>query len=891
MGSLDNGAAAAAGSYKRGPGPALRAGIVGGGSARKVRARSRLARFLLLEKVDYLQCMVAAAAFFFVAIVFVAFLPGSDVVVERPRLTLPSRRAGPGRVGGGGGGGTAEDRGGRVRWEAGVAFEFEPTRLREKWARERREEAKSLAELGTPVTRLGVRKPRLAMVFGDLYPSAMQLQMVSVASVLEAMGYEMKVFSLEDGPCGNIWRAIGVPVSILPEDTNLPIFVDWLDYDGILVNSIEARPVFSSLLHEPFKSIPIIWTVHEYSLAHRAKEYNASGMVQLINAWKDVFSRANVIVFPNYILPVMYAAFDSGNYFVIPGPPSEAFQVDSFIGKSYHEDVRISLGSSPKDFLIAIVGSPFSYGDNLMEEALVLQAVSPLLQRYHSENSTQSELKVKIFTGNITEKHRMALESVALSVGFPRGAVEHVAAEDKDNLLSTADLVIYYSCLEEQLFPSVLVQAMSLEKLVIAPDLAIIRKHIDDGVNGLLFPRKNIGMLAQVLLRAVLNGKVSVSGQKIASAGKAHAKNLMASETIEGYAVLLENIVKFPTDALSPLTAGEIPLALKQEWKWHLFEDVKHLHRMNTSLSGYKILQKLEQEWHGNQMENSSLSTTKTSDAFSAIAWEEQRANEVMDIKRKMEEDELKDRNDQPHGTWEEVYRNVKRVERLKNELHERDDKELERTGQPLCIYEPFFGEGTWPFLQQSSLYRGVGLSSKGRRPGADDIDASSRLPLLNNVYYRDILGEFGAFFALANRIDRIHKNSWIGFQSWRATARKVNLSNNAESAILEAVQSQKHGDSFYFWVRMDQDPRNRTNKDFWSFCDAINAGNCRLAVLEAFQRMYGVHLDHDLDSLLHMPNDGDTWSVMQSWVLSTRSFLEFVMFSRISTAILASWS
>ena len=126
---------------------------------------SGLARFLLFEKVDYLRWIVAAAAaFFFVAIVFVAFLPGSGVVVERPWLTLPSRRAGPGRVGGGGGGGTAEDRGGRVRWEAGVAFEFEPTRLREKWARERREEAKSLAELGTPVTRLGVRKPRLAMV-------------------------------------------------------------------------------------------------------------------------------------------------------------------------------------------------------------------------------------------------------------------------------------------------------------------------------------------------------------------------------------------------------------------------------------------------------------------------------------------------------------------------------------------------------------------------------------------------------------------------------------------------------------------------------------------------------------------------------------------------------
>jgi hypothetical protein len=59
-----------------------------------------------------------------------------------------------------------------------------------------------------------------------------------------------------------------------------------------------------SLLHEPFKSIPIIWTMHEYSPVHHAKEYNVSGMIQLIKAWKDVFSRTNVIVFPNYILLV-----------------------------------------------------------------------------------------------------------------------------------------------------------------------------------------------------------------------------------------------------------------------------------------------------------------------------------------------------------------------------------------------------------------------------------------------------------------------------------------------------------------------------------------------------------------------------------------------------------
>lgn len=52
-----------------------------------------------------------------------------------------------------------------------------------------------------------------------------------------------------------------------------------------------------------------------------------------------------------------------------------------------------------------------------------------------------------------------------------------------------------------------------------------------------------------------------------------------------------------------------------------------------------------------------------------------------------------------------------------------------------------------------------------------------------------------------------------------------------------------------------------------------------RFAFSEALQKMYG--LKHNLSSLPPMPVDGDTWSVMHSWILPTRSFLEFVMFSR----------
>ncbi|XP_047054002.1 cysteine-tryptophan domain-containing zinc finger protein 5-like isoform X2 [Lolium rigidum] len=46
---------------------------------------------------------------------------------------------------------------------SGEGLAFEPTRLRERWARERREEAESLADLGMPVKRAGARKPRLAL--------------------------------------------------------------------------------------------------------------------------------------------------------------------------------------------------------------------------------------------------------------------------------------------------------------------------------------------------------------------------------------------------------------------------------------------------------------------------------------------------------------------------------------------------------------------------------------------------------------------------------------------------------------------------------------------------------------------------------------------------------
>ncbi|KAL2552319.1 UDP-Glycosyltransferase superfamily protein [Forsythia ovata] len=119
----------------------------------------------------------------------------------------------------------------------------------------------------------------------------------------------------------------------------------------------------------------------------------------------------------------------------------------------------------------------------------------------------------------------------------------------------------------------------------------------------------------------------------------------------------------------------------------------------------------------------------------------------------RLETQEIEARMENDIGELDEIYRSA----------HE---GELERTGQPVCIYEIYNGAGGWPFLHHGSLYSGLSLLTRSWRMRSDDVDAVGRLPILNDTYYRDILLETGGMFALANGINNIHKRPWIGFQS-----------------------------------------------------------------------------------------------------------------------------
>ncbi|KAK1418660.1 hypothetical protein QVD17_27805 [Tagetes erecta] len=825
--------------------------------------RMRSSRFMILKKINYLQWISALAVFIFFMFLFQLFLPlnNADDGFLKQR----------------------EDDGDDdlLKEIAGLDFgedvvKFGPTKLSMKFLREKSYNV-SVGGLRT-VTRFGNRKPQLALVFADLLVDSQQILMVTVVTALRAIGYEFQVYSLEDGPVHHIWRTIGVPVHIVDASDKSGIMIDWLSYDGVLVNSLAAKDVISCLLQEPFKSVPLIWTVHEKTLATRAARYASNGQVELIDDWKATFNRATVVVFPNYALPMFYAAFDSGNYFVVPGTPCRTCKADNS-AIIHEENARANMNIGIDDFVVGIVGSEFLYKGLWLEHALVLKALLPLLAKFPVGDSSSPRLRIIVLSQDLTGNFTAALEEIASSLNYPRGTVKHVAIDEETGVLAITDLVLYGSFLEERSFPEILIKAMCLEKPIIAPDLTIIKKHVNDGVNGRLFPKENIKDLTRVMLQVVSEGKLSSLDRNIALTGKNTARNMLVLESVEGYALLLENIMKLPSEVASPREISEIPADTKTEWQWHLFEAVADHKYVNRTLMIRRFLDNVESP-RNHALEEKNSGAIAANDTFVYSLWEEEKRNQMMKARKAREDDELRDRSEQSRGTWEEVYKNAKKVDRTKNDLHERDDGELERTGQPLCIYEPYSGQGSWPFLHHKSVYRGIGLSTKGRRPRRDDIDAPSRLALLNSPYYRDALGDFGAFFAIANRIDRIHKNAWIGFSSWRATARKESLSENAEVALLEDIEAQKHGDAVYFWVRMDKDPRNPTLQDFWSFCDSINAGNCKFAFSEAFKKIYGINNNSTL--LPPMPEDGDTWSVMNSWAVPTKSFLEFVMFSRM---------
>ncbi|ERM96162.1 hypothetical protein AMTR_s00001p00061890 [Amborella trichopoda] len=164
-------------------------------------------------------------------------------------------------------------------------------------------------------------------------------------------------------------------------------------------------------MQEPFLSVPLIWIVQEDTLGQCLPLYEKNRWAGLVSEWISAFSRANVVVFPDFTLPVlslvftsfqfervkmMYSKLDTGNFYVIPGLPVEAWDSEARdLGdvNQLREDNRLK----KDDLIVFVTGNPFANnGSSLEYEGAIHSIVSFLVDKYIS-------FKFFFFRGNASD--------------------------------------------------------------------------------------------------------------------------------------------------------------------------------------------------------------------------------------------------------------------------------------------------------------------------------------------------------------------------------------------------------------------------------------------------------------------------------------------------------
>lgn len=169
-------------------------------------------------------------------------------------------------------------------------------------------------------------------------------------------------------------------------------------------------------------------------------------------------------------------------------------------------------------------------------------------------------------------------------------------------------------------------------------NLYLQQTQVVDRVSGYLFPKDNMEALTRILFHIVPNGKMSHVAVDVALMGKSRVTNFMVPETLEGYAMLLEYILKLPSGVSSPKDVMEIPASLKVTWHWQLFRKSTNFKHAKRTFVSYSFLDKVERSWN----QHLANGTHTLEEAFSVTDWEDEKAVEMANTRKKREEEEVR---------------------------------------------------------------------------------------------------------------------------------------------------------------------------------------------------------------------------------------------------------
>eukprot|EP00850_Spirogloea_muscicola_P026362 SM006902S21019 [mRNA] locus=s6902:2:766:- [translate_table: standard] len=111
--------------------------------------------------------------------------------------------------------------------------------------------------------------------------------LLTVAKGLGELGYAVHVLALDAAARWPAWDELGSEVQALPDaaDGRAPT-VDWLDFDAVVVSSLDAKPVIDSLMLEPFREVPAAWVLHNGALSSALARYAAAAAEHLADEWR-----------------------------------------------------------------------------------------------------------------------------------------------------------------------------------------------------------------------------------------------------------------------------------------------------------------------------------------------------------------------------------------------------------------------------------------------------------------------------------------------------------------------------------------------------------------------------------------------------------------------------
>ncbi|XP_028097958.1 uncharacterized protein LOC114297693 [Camellia sinensis] len=133
------------------------------------------------------------------------------------------------------------------------------------------------------------------------------------------------------------------------------------------------------------------------------------GWEHLISWWEYAFSQADVIVFPDFSLPMLYSVLDTGNFFVIPGSPIDVSNAESYSITHYKIQLRMDNGFNKDDMLVLVVGSSFFYSELSWDYAMAMHDIGPLLIKYAKGKDSGGAFKFLFLCGNFTDGYTDAL--------------------------------------------------------------------------------------------------------------------------------------------------------------------------------------------------------------------------------------------------------------------------------------------------------------------------------------------------------------------------------------------------------------------------------------------------------------------------------------------------